>query len=231
MTQDTLTQLIALADAHQAADEYRAGHYEWKDGGACAIGCTIRDAKAIGLVPRNVRLGDHAALARANGVPELAWRLCDRIFEGLPDDERTAWTPRFLRAIRADADYSHLPARIMARCAHKQAADAMTPEIKAVSGRVAALWDRRANGDEPQQAEWIAAQQQAGAMWQQAGAAWQQAQAAWFYTNAAWQQAGAAWHQSDAVRQQAWATWQQVGAVRENFWRWCGDMLCEELAR
>ena len=37
---DMIDQLISLADAHRDADEYVAGHYEWR-GAACAIGCTI----------------------------------------------------------------------------------------------------------------------------------------------------------------------------------------------
>lgn len=86
-------KLVELADAHQRADEYRSGRYEWRDGGACAIGCTMRDAKALGLIPKTARLGDHVECAKINGVPELAWRLVDHIFEGLPTEDRPGWTP------------------------------------------------------------------------------------------------------------------------------------------
>jgi hypothetical protein len=213
-------QLIELADAHQAADEYVAGRYKW-DTGACAIGCTIRDAKKLKLLPASTASDDHASLART-GVPELAWRLCDHIFEGLPEDERAAWTPRFLRAIRPDADYANLDARIMVRCARKLAVDAINPDVRKCCEVNSILWERRAKGEDPSKEEWDAAWQQADAAWQQAYAAWHQADAARHQADAAWHQADAAWHQADAA-------WHQAYAAGWKFWRWCADMLCEEL--
>ena len=104
MPPDILDQLIPLADAHQAADEYAAGHYDWR-GNACAIGCTIRDAIQIGVLPENTDSADHAALAEHTPVPEWAWYLLDRIFEGLPGDRRIAWPPAFLRAAQSCEDW------------------------------------------------------------------------------------------------------------------------------
>jgi hypothetical protein len=222
MNQATLEKLIDLADAHQEADEYVAGTYQW-NGGACSIGCTIRDAKKLKILPKSTKASSHESLVKT-GVPELAWRLCDHIFEGLPEDKRAAWTPKFLRSIRADADYTFLPARVMARCARKLSKDAIDPLVSKNCLVVAKLWERRAKGNEPSEADWDAARQQAGAAWQQADAAWQQADAAWQQPDAARQQADAAW-------QQAYAAWQQASAALKNFWIWCGDMLCEELSR
>jgi hypothetical protein len=172
----TLKNLINLADAHQVADEYIAGQYQWNDG-ACSIGCTIRDAKNLGILPKSTTPDSHKSLAKT-GVPELVWRLCDSIFEGLAQEHQSAWTPRFLRSIKPNADYSLLPSRIMARCAKKLSADAIDPIVAKNCLTVASLWDCRAAGEEPDQAEWDAAWQQADAAWQQADAAWQQADAA-----------------------------------------------------
>jgi hypothetical protein len=234
-----------MADAHQRADEYKSGSYKWREGGACAIGCTMRGAMQIGLLPKSAEIGDHAHLAEASGVPELAWRLYDHVFDGLPEVDRPAWTPRFLRAIRADADYSSLPARVMVRCARKLAEDAIDPEVKECCVVNADLWDRRSRGQEPTAAEWAAAWRlacaagqeaeavgyQACAVAHEADAAWHQAYAARNLTDAARQQTDAVRHQADAAWYQAYAVGQMAEAARQMFWKWCADMLCEELGQ
>ena len=236
MNAETKNDLVKLAEAHQAADEYIEGQYGW-DGGACAIGCTILDARNVGLLPKQTAPNDHHAL-EVLGVPELAWRLCDAVFEGLPDADRPAWTPKFLRAIRPDADYTNLPSRIMVRLAERLAADALSDDNRKCAELNASLYRRRAAGDEPLESEWDAASQQADAAWQQAYAARQQAYAAWHQADAASQQADAArqqadaaWQQADAAWQQAYAARQQADAARHPFWSWCGEMLLEELAQ
>lgn len=112
MNAEQLEKMRELADAHAAADEYIAGSYQWEDGTGCAIGCTIRDAITLGILPVDTPPNDHHKLAAATGVPLKVWRWCDHIFEGLPPDEWPDWTPRFLRAIRPDADYSDLDGRL-----------------------------------------------------------------------------------------------------------------------
>src|ERR1700753_4283621 len=99
-------QLIALADAHQAADEYQAGHCDWR-GGACSIGCTLRDAEKIGLI-KNVHLGNHEVWGKCSGIGEPMAHLQDRIFEWLSETggDAAGFTPKVLRAIRCGADYS-----------------------------------------------------------------------------------------------------------------------------
>ena len=82
-TAEQLAQLVTLADAHREADEYVAQQYEW-DNGACAVGCTIRDAVMIGVLPNLTRPDNHKSLALALGVPEELAHLEDAIFEGLP---------------------------------------------------------------------------------------------------------------------------------------------------
>ena len=205
-----IEKLIKLADAHQQADEYVAGRYWDADRHrGCSVGCTVEDAKRLGVL-NGVSHDDHAALARVTGLPELAWRLADTVFEGLPSNLRPGWTPRFLRAAVPGADYSRWPARIMARLGEKLAEASIRDDVRQVALTTAGLWTRRANGDEPSEKEWIAA-------WEQAYAAWEQAYAAWEQADAAWGQADAAWEQADAACEQ----WIQ----------WLADVVCDELAK
>jgi hypothetical protein len=166
-------RLIPLAIKHQKADEYVAGHYEWRGGGACSVGCSIHDLKKLGIL-NGVDPGDHAVLAKATDVPEMLWRLSDHIFEGLPKDDRPGWTPRFLKAVAKAKNLANAPARIMARLAERLAKDAIRDDVRAACLVGAALWRRRANADEPMKNEWDAARKQADAAWEQADAAWKQ---------------------------------------------------------
>ena len=217
-----IEQLIPLAVKHQEADEYIRGTY-WNSNKmkGCSVGCSIADLKKLGVL-NDVSYGDHKALAAATDMPEMLWRLSDNIFEGLPADDRAAWTPRFLLACKKAKNIANAPARIMARLADKLAEDSIRDDVREACKIGAALWRRRANGDEPKKSEWDAAWQQADAAWQQAyaarqqaDAAWQQADAAWQQADAAWQQADAAWQQADAAWQQADAAWKQAYAARE----------------
>ena len=172
-----LQQLIPLAEAHQQADDYVAGSYgDPKEPKACAIGCTINDARRLGRlgVLNGVTNSDHAAIAAATGVPEAAWRLLDRCFESMPEAERSALPPRFLRSAAAGANLASVPARISARLMRRLEADALDGAVRSVAALVASLYERRGRGDEPSKGEWDAARQQAYAAEQQAYAAGQQ---------------------------------------------------------
>ena len=175
---NVLDLLIPLADAHAKADEYITGTY-WDTARrkGCSVGCTIADAKKLKLV-NGMDDDDHAGLAALFGVPEMLCYLQDHIYEGLPNDKRAGWTPRFLRALKSARDCSNAPARIMSRLCNKLANDAIRDDVRVVAQATAKLWLRRANGDEPNEAEWDAAWQQADAARQKADAAWQQAYAA-----------------------------------------------------
>ena len=197
MTQDTMARLIKMADAHAAADLYRKGRYE-----TCSVGCTIQSAVEIGMMPPTAN-DNHAALAVALGTTDTVVRLQDSIYEGLPDEDARTWTPRLLRSIASSGGAAQLDARIAARLARRLESDAIRDDVRAVASLVAAMYERRAAGDEPSDPEWKAA-------WHQAAAAWQQA-------DAAWHQAAAAWRQTDA----AWRQW----------WSWCADTLIEEVVR
>jgi hypothetical protein len=214
LTAELHEKLIECADAHQAADEYIAGDYDAGPSKGCAVGCSIKDCQRLGLMDRSIRPSDHAAIAEATGVPELAWWLADHVFEGLPSVKRSAWPPRFWRAVRAGADYSRFVPRVMARLADKLAADAIRPGVAEVARVVAALWRRRAAGDDPQQAEWQAA-------WRQADAARRQASATLRQDYVTWQQAGMARRQADIARRQADIARQQADlALRQDYVKW-----------
>ena len=152
----------------------------------------------------------------------MCWWMADYIFEALALGSRPSWTPRFLRAALICRHPETVGPRIMARLAQRLAVEAIQPECRATAEYVAALWTRRANGDEPAGSEWEAARQQADAARQQADAARQQADAARQQADAAMQQAGAAWYQAYSAwyqaysaRQQAKAAWYQAYAARQ----------------
>lgn len=99
-------RLLPLAEVHAAQDDYRKGRYIQPEGRVikrfrgCSIGCTIHDAKQLGMVEDDVFHNSHRVVAKLlfGGVEQLA-HLQDNLFEKLPDDESVHWTPRLLRTI------------------------------------------------------------------------------------------------------------------------------------
>lgn len=99
-------KLLPLALAHAHRDEYVKGAYERdrENSGqrfkGCSIGCTIYDAKVLGLLPVDTDIDDHNAVAGLlfGGVRQLAL-LQDAIFETLPDSASIQWTPKLLDAV------------------------------------------------------------------------------------------------------------------------------------
>lgn len=97
--------LLPLAVDHATHDHYCKGKYETaasttSEFRGCSIGCTINDARNLGLLPESTLPSDHKAVANLlfGGVTNLA-RLQDRIFEGLEGDDSVYWTPRLLRTV------------------------------------------------------------------------------------------------------------------------------------
>src|SRR5665213_3604445 len=117
LTKEIHQKLLDLADAHQAADEYKRGHYGWV-GGACSIGCTIRDAKKLNLIPYGVLESSHSEWGRVSGVGEHIAQLQDCIFEGLTGPAQRSWTPKFLRAIVPPKSGSRSFAMVWPQFAH-----------------------------------------------------------------------------------------------------------------
>ncbi len=150
MTQAEMAQLIEVADFHAAQDLYRQGSYE-----TCSVGCTIKSAVALGLLPPATSNDDHAALAAALGTTESVVLLQDTIYEGLHPEKARTWTPLLLRAIAGSGRAPHVNARIAARLARRLEADAIREDVRAVAGEIAGLYERRAAGHEPTAGEWL----------------------------------------------------------------------------
>jgi len=139
---EILDALIECADAHQAADEYAAGSYQWT-GKSCGLGCIRRDVMNLPLRPRaRITVNDiHADISNATGIPEWVLYLLDEIFECLPADARPAWPPAFLRAARDCADWDRATARVLTAILGR------VPGERVASVR--ALWQRVVNGESP----------------------------------------------------------------------------------
>lgn len=225
MTAEVKSRMIELADEHQKNDEYLAGRF-WNNGKGCSIGCTIHDAKKLGLVDE-LEYGDHAALAKVLGVPEFVTRIMDTIFEWLPDAERPAFTPLVLRTIRPDRHYATLQDHFSAWCMldpkYGVSIVASNPDVRCVSKRIGELYAKRARGEAISDADLEVAQLQADAAQLQADAARQQAFAAQLQVFATQLQVGAVSQLADAVLQQS-------DASRGEFWRACRDKLIDLLA-
>ena len=105
MNETQHAQLIKMARAHQKADEYKSGHYEWADG-ACSIGCSIHDLKRLNILTETAPQSGHKHWGEFSGIGEVMANLQDAIFEGLSGDRQTSFTPEVVEALRPGADYS-----------------------------------------------------------------------------------------------------------------------------
>ena len=170
-----IEKLIPLADAHQAADEYIAGQAKWDGKGACSIGCTCYDAITLGILPRGAGY-DHAKLAEATGTDPRLWHLVDGVFEGLPKEQKSAWTPRFLRAASQCDDTTAAVWRLMAWLLGPDSPSAKGNAHPAVADAVAGvrhLCERSAGGEKVPGTEWLSARSAAESV-----AAWSAARSA-----------------------------------------------------
>ena len=188
-----IQKLIPLADAHQAGDEYIAGQAKWDGKGACSIGCTCYDAITLGILPRGAGY-DHAKLAEATGTDPRLWHLADAIFEGLPEEERTACTPRFLRAASQCDDTHRAVWRLLAWLLGPDSPSAQGNAHPAVADAVAGvrlLCERSAAGEKVPSTEWSAARSAA--------------QSAWSARSASSAARSAAWSAAESARSAAWS--------------------------
>src|SRR3954466_7421798 len=100
----TKPEIIAQLEAHAKADTIVKGQY-WEDGKGCAIGCALESIRVI----RGYASIDHSSHATAESetnIPQVVWRLADRIHEGLPNDTAKEWPLRFMQAVNPGADLS-----------------------------------------------------------------------------------------------------------------------------
>lgn len=221
--QNIIEQLIERADAHQAADEYKKGHYEWNGDGACAVGCAIKDLIDIGALPPDTKRSDHAAIAEATNTDPRIWHLQDRIFESL--DNPSAWPPRFLRAVSQCEDTHAAVWRFLAWLLGPESPSAegnANPEVSDEVGHVRSLCGRAAVGDMPNGAAWSSAEEAArSASGSSAGSA-----SARLSARLAGSAAGSA-AVGSAVEAATWSARSSVGSA----WSAIADRLIVELER
>jgi hypothetical protein len=226
MTQETFAE---MARRHRDADMLVAGNFLMIGGQACSIGCFCHD---YGLEP-----SDFTGLAKLTGYPEAAHQLQEAIFEGLPETERADWHVAFAEKAATVTDWQTvIDKTVLASLRIVEPHD--TSESKVVAA-VIALYERRSNGDDPSEAEWVAAYTAATAAREDA---WpmtahdRSARAAGVAMHAARADASAAivyavgsaglgavrTHTRDAVRTHTWATADAAGdaadAARADAW-------------
>ena len=85
-------QLLNQLQAHYDADEIIKGKY-WENGKGCAVGCALHSA-------------DHSLGEELYGIPTVLWKLEDRIFEALPNQDAKEFPIQFIKAIPEGADLS-----------------------------------------------------------------------------------------------------------------------------
>lgn len=201
LTPELKARIVARAEKHERCDgeRFASGAYESRNGiiSHCSIGCVRAE---LGL---DATVGNHGQLVDPTGVPELILILSDYCFEKLYEEKRIAWTRRLWSAIPTGVDLLPHANEINARLLDRLAEDAIRDDVRAVSLLLAALYRRRACGDEPSSVEWDAARQQAGAAGWQAGAA-------------GWQAYAARW---------------QAGAAGQGFWSYVADAMVEVLSK
>jgi hypothetical protein len=96
------TNILNGLAVHRAADEIVQGHY-WENGKGCAVGCTLETIRVMKGID-NIDHSSHRTAENETGIPQILWRLEDRIFEGLPNALAKEWPEQFTSAIRPGSD-------------------------------------------------------------------------------------------------------------------------------
>jgi hypothetical protein len=92
--QSLKADVIARVTAHAIADEIIKGRY-WEDGKGCFIGCVLHSDK-------------HSEFETRYGIPTWMAKLCDVIFEGLPNGEAKKFAVEFWEAAPIGVDLNPL---------------------------------------------------------------------------------------------------------------------------
>jgi hypothetical protein len=79
-------EVLATIQAHHDHDDFVQGQY-WENGKGCAVGCLSKNPE-----------GGHMDLQEKYNIPVMIYRLEDRIFEGLPNDQAKHWPLRFTKS-------------------------------------------------------------------------------------------------------------------------------------
>ncbi len=141
--------VVAQMAAHRKADELVKGVY-WEDGKGCAVGCLIKG-------------GNHALYETKFGIPRQLAYLEDRIFENLDNGASQKWPERFLKAIKPGADLSMVVPKLML-CLLEDPDGIRKfarPDGLAAIEKIAVLYRKKINGENPTQKEWLDARDDA----------------------------------------------------------------------
>jgi len=133
----TKAEFVAEMQAHRAADHLIAGlYFDASTGRGCGIGCGVETInRPLGL---NLEYDSHAGLASALGWPVWLCGMEDRIFEGLPPLERSAWPVDLATAVPEGVDLEPALNQILARM--------LREVVLPAAGSSAAIVQRVANG-------------------------------------------------------------------------------------
>ena len=134
------TNILNGLAVHRAADEIVQGHY-WENGKGCAVGCTLESIRLMkGL--DNIDHSNHRVAERETGIPQILWRLEDRIFEGLPNALAKDWPEQFTAAVRPGADLTMIWPRFALWLLSEELPQYVTkrPKAAAAIADVAALY-------------------------------------------------------------------------------------------
>ena len=106
-SQELKDKLLIEVEKHRVADQIVAGTYGDNDTGVwvgCGVGCSIKSYN--NLHGTDHRTDSHASYEPLFGIPQILARLEDRMFEGMPKEDRAAWPGKFFSAIKPGSDLS-----------------------------------------------------------------------------------------------------------------------------
>jgi hypothetical protein len=225
----TKTEFVAEMQAHRAADHFISGNYfDARTGKGCAVGCGVETInKRLGL---NLEHCSHAGLANALGWPVWLCKMEDRIFEGLPPLEGSAWPVDLATAVPEGVDLEPALNQILARM--------LREVVLPVAGSSAAIVQRVADGcatnwasDDPKKAWQAAASAYAASAYASAAADAADAASASAYAASASDAAASASASAAAyfIRHVHPADAQQ--SARQNAWLAIAQIVLEEVAK
>jgi hypothetical protein len=141
-------EIRARIAAHRDVDEI-VQSMGWDGHHGCAIGCSMNRYS-------------HVEYSRVLGIPLMVAYLVDELHEGLSLELALDWPGRVAAALRPGADTTHVWTRFVIWI--------LREECPSVTGEgVAALYERRLAGDEPQQEKWTQAEAATWKEWARRG--------------------------------------------------------------
>ena len=164
ITEEKKAEKVALAKAHAKADRLVSGFFTHEsDNRGCSVGCDAYDIRALKGDDWDLDKGPddnyHAYVADYFGTPEWLEGLRDTIFEGLPQNDLSAWHIDIAEALPVGVDFEPIRHRIqrdilleVAVTAIGEGGEAWRVACKAAVQAVAALRDTAVTEEVPSEA-------------------------------------------------------------------------------